>query len=741
MQTVSSAYKESMKQPMRNRAYIRAYLGVINPKAQQNMEIDTEETNLAYFANAYTALHGEKPERIYATAENNFTSVDGNMYFLPKKDSGYEYYNNGIVTEELCGSIKFTFGAFDGLDIKGLTIDFGDCYPTEFTIENDSAKRSYKNSKRVFQTEDTFDETSFIKVSAIKMVNGDGRLRIYQISTGVVNVFGNKEVISFSQTEYVSSITDTLPSLDMNITVDNQDLYYNPDLDYSALSYLEVGQQMSVAFGYDVTGNGDIEWLPETTAYLKSWSADYTQARFAASDKFDLMDGTYSKGKYSADGTSLYALAEDVFADIGMDSTEYYIDPYLKYILVYNPIPSVKHTEALQIIANAGRCALYIGRNNRVYIKSSFIPDVSVSANAEAPYSHVENVLDIDVKDAYAISSSGFTSVDESMYFMAENNDYVYTGYISDATCDNNGNFKENPVITLTLEAGFPIFSFYIRFREIAPLEFKIRNYLQNELVEEITITDPTLTYKYTEQFQMLDKMDIVFTKGQPNTRITVDAISLSDIITDYYIDDSDMTSNLGADRLQKTKSISVVKSNYREKAESSDLSSGEIAVDPENIYANVYFSNPSNPASVVVEGDASVTAEIVEAYCYKAVIKFNGITESKTVKYKVVGNEYTVDESPYTVSHNKSGADITWKNPLVSTDEQAKKIESWLANYYLSNVDYSINWRGDPRCDANDLFYLDNKTGLRPMIRSYSNTFSYNGAFSGSMKARKVVM
>lgn len=741
MQAVSSAYKESMKQPMRNRAYIRAYLGVINPKAQQNMEVDTEESNLAYFANAYTALHGEKPERIYATAEHNFTSVDGGMYFLPKKDSGYEYYNNGIVTEELCGSIKFTFGAFDGLDIKGLTIDFGDCYPTEFTIENDSVKRSYKNSKRVFQTEDTFDETSFIKVSALKMVNGDGRLRIYQISTGVVNVFGNKEVISFSQTEYVSSITDTLPSLDMNITVDNQALYYNPDLDDSALSYLEVGQQMSVELGYDVTGNGDIEWITETTAYLKSWSADYTQARFTASDKFDLMDGTYSKGKYSTDGTSLYALAEDVFADMGMDNSEYYIDPYLKDILIYNPIPSVKHTEALQIIANAGRCALYIGRNNKIYVKSSFVPEVYPSCNGETEYSNIKSILDVSDKDAYGIASSNFTPVNGSVFFMPIDEDYLYTGYISEQVCDKNGFFKENPVITLNMESAFPVFTLSIKFREVAPKEFIIRNYLQGELVEEIKVENPELIYYRKEQMQMFDRMDMIFTIGQPNTRITVDAISFSDMITDYYITDSDLTSNLGADRLQKTKSISVVKSNYREKAESSDLASGEIAVDPENIYADVYFSNPSNPTGIVIEGDASVAAEIVEAYCYKAVIKFNGITASKTVKYKVVGNEYAVDELPYTVLHNKSGTDITWKNPLISTDEQAQKVEAWLANYYLSNVDYSINWRGDPRCDANDLFYLDNKTGLRPMIRSYSNTLSFNGAFSGSMKARKVVL
>lgn len=741
MQTASSSYKKSMGKPLRNRAYIRAYLGVINSKAQQNITADNGRNSFMWFSNMIEPLYGDLPDKVYATAEQDFSTVDGSMFFPPYQGAGFDLYNQGIVTNDMCGSATFTFHEFDGLDIKGMTIDFGDCYPTEFTISNDIVTRQYKNNARLFQTEDTFDETSFITISAVSMVNGAGRLRIYRLSTGVVNAFGNKEVKSFNQTEYVSSITDSIPSLDMSITVDNQNLYYNPDVDESALSYLEVGQQMSVAFGYDITGNGDIEWMPETTAYLKSWSASYTEAKFSASDRFDLIETTYSRGVYAPDGISLYALAEDVFADMGIESTEYYIDPYLKDVLVNNPIPNVKHTEALQIIANAGRCALYIGRNNKIYVKSSFVPDVTPSCNGETEYSSIENVLDIDAKDAYAICSSGFSRVDGSMFFLPHDSNYLYTGYVSSQVCDENGLFAENPIITLTLEAGFPIFSFYIQFREVAPKEFKIRNYLQNELVEEITISDPELVYRHTEQLQMLDRMDIVFTVGQPNTRIAVDAISLSDIITDYYITDHDLTGTLTADRIQKTHSISVHKNFYREGSETKDLTSGDIAVDPNNTYTTAYFSNASKVTGISVTAAAGISAQIVEHSCYSALIHFVGVTEKTTLKYTIVGKEYVVDESDFTVVHNKSGADISWNNPLISTNELAEKVEGWLANYYLSNTDYSINWRGDPRVDANDLFYLDNRTGLRPMIRSYSNTLNFNGAFSGSMKARKVVM
>ena len=136
MQTVSSAYKKSISGALRNRAYIRAYLGVINSKAQQNISADDKRNSLAYFSNIYEPLYGEGVQKPYATAEQDFSAVDGSMYFLPDEDSGYEYYNNGIVTDQLCGSIYFNFGVFVGLDIKGLTIDFGDCYPTEFTVQN-----------------------------------------------------------------------------------------------------------------------------------------------------------------------------------------------------------------------------------------------------------------------------------------------------------------------------------------------------------------------------------------------------------------------------------------------------------------------------------------------------------------------------------------------------------------------------------------------------------------------------
>ena len=91
---------------------------------------------------------------------------------------------------------------------------------------------------------------------------------------------------------------------------------------------------------------------------MKSWSADDTQMQTSYVDRFAYMQDTYYKGKYYSDGISLFALAVDVLTDAGLEESDYWIDPYLETIIVYNPIPVCMHKEALQIIANAGRCIL-----------------------------------------------------------------------------------------------------------------------------------------------------------------------------------------------------------------------------------------------------------------------------------------------------------------------------------------------------------------------------------------------
>ncbi len=746
MQTVSKEYKKSIAQPLRNRGYIRVTIGVVNSDAQKSVSV--EEDNLAYFANPTAPLDGIVPTRIYGTCEKNFSKVDGSMYFLPPEGSS-SYYNNGIVTEELVGAIYFKFETQGSFDIKGLVINFGDEYPTILEIENDTVKHRYSNDKAEFTTEDVFDGTTFIIVRALRMRNEKTRLRIYNFTCGIANVFTNNEIISFNSKEYVSPITETVPSQDTTVIVDNQNLYYSPDNAESALSYMEIGQEIKVAFGYDVDGKGKIEWLPETTTYLKTWSATDVQAKFTGTDRFDYLTDKYYEGHFYKDGITLYDLAIDVLNDAGIfDSKEYFLDNYLKKVKVYNPLPIVTHAEALQIIANAGRCVLSTDRQKRIHIQSSFVPDMSIMVNNQTDYSNIENVLNANPKEGYAVMSNDFSIVDGSLLFIPENDYLQNVGYVSESIADADGKFIQNPIITVSLESMFEAYGLTITFRNVAPQEFVIRTYNDGALVEERTFTDPDVNFITNDMFALFNNMEIEFTKGYPNSRIFIDNI-LVDNVTDYTLRQKiDLTQNYTATRKDKIKSINVERTIYSEAVgEAVELKNEDIDVDVGETEYTVYFTKPSYEYSVKaleeIEDEwvsSDVSVEVIKSNNYYIVLKFKA-TEAKAIKYVIKGKEYVTDYQWYIQKHNDNGIVREWRNPLISSVSLARDLEEWLATYFLGDVEYQIPWRGDPRTDANDLYYLETKSAGTQLIRGYENTINFNGVWSSTIKARRAAL
>ena len=751
MQNASKEYKESMRQPFRNRGYIRVSIGVVNSDAQKNASADDSRNNLTYYSNTKNLFNGYTVDKPYATCERDFTKVDGTMYFLPKESSGMQYYNNGIVTQDFMGTIYICFNTSYSLDIKGLKINWGEYYPIDFTIENDTNTRSYEgNNKANWTTEDTFDGTTYLIIRVSKMANPYLRLRINEFTAGISNTFTNKEVKSYVAKDFVSPIAETVPSQDLTLVVDNQNLYYSPDNPESALAYMEVGQEIKVEFGYDVTGNGDIEWLPEITTYLKNWSANDVEAKFVGTDRFDYLTDKYYKGHFYKDGITLYDLAVDVLADAGItDSREYFLDPYLQTIVVNNPLPVVTHASALQIIANAGRCALSVDRQKRIHLQSSFVPDMSIASNGETDYSNVSNVMNTDEKTAYASASNDFTTVDGTMLFKPKNKaDYLSTnGYVSAMLADGNGLFEENPLLTLSLEASFIAYGLTIQFRNTAPREFVIRTYNQDNLVEEHIYTNPELLFSTNEQFDLFTKMEIEITKGYPLSRVFIDNI-LVDNVTDYLLTRSiDLMSSPTATRQNKIKSINIERTVYSEtQTENSDLKSEEIYLQSGISTYTVYLTKPSYDYEVSVKdqsgNETTVNCVIKESNNFYVELEFSNVQYDDTVvKYTISGKEYSNEYFTVVVNHNDTGEVKEWRNPLISTVAQAKDLEEWLASYFLGDVVYQIPWRGDPRVDANDLFYLETKDRGNVLIRGYENTLNFNGGWSSTIKARKAVL
>ena len=401
MQAASSKYKEVMRRKWRNPlAHLRVTIGLINQEAQASAYIP-DPVRYTYFSNLKKPMDNYKVQELYSTCDENYTQVDGSMYFLPR-EAGAVVLNQGIVTEDLLGDIEIHFPV--QYDIKGLTVEFGKAYPVDFAIVSDNhTVEVTDNADGHYVTEEIFEGATFLRFSPSRMVNGKSRFRINQITMGIGIYFDGRKILSATKKEHISPIAEELPTIDFSLTVSNKDRAFDVENDESSVNFFELGQDIEALYGQELD-DGTIEWIPGINLALKEWSADDEKLNLSASDRFDSMDGTYYRGQYYPEGISLYDLAVDVFTDAGADPREYGVDTYLKAVIVRNPIPVVTHKEALQLIANAGRCILYQDRAGKIYIKSSFVPEMSASSEDEAYFSHVDTILskDIGARDEYA---------------------------------------------------------------------------------------------------------------------------------------------------------------------------------------------------------------------------------------------------------------------------------------------------------------------------------------------------
>ena len=738
MQKVSKAYKESMKSSLRERAYIMISFGLVNQEAQAKATVDNG--SYAYYSNKDNIFGEHIDDTVYATLEEEFTKVDGSMFFLPRATEGGRYYDTGIVSDKLISEARceviISLNTI-ATDFKGLTINFGENYPVDFDIVGSTGQtiEFRGNTKSKWSTEEVLENTTYIKLVFYKMKNPQSRLRIYSIMFGYGLVYYNVSVMSSALYSYVSPIGADVPQFDFSVTLKNYDHYFNVDNPNSAINYLETGQEMDIMYGYQTPGSDTIEWIQGNHLWCSEWESDDNTATIRCQDIFRNMDGEYVKGLYSAAGKSYYALAEEILKDAGI--SEYYIDPRLKKLYSNNPIPRVKYKEALQIIANACRCVLTQSRDGKVQIKSNFMPSASIATNGEETYSNAANVLTDTPKVEYATLAGNYTPTDGTMFFLPRNGKAALTtGYVSKEISGANGTFTKNPVVTITMEAIRAYYGLKLVFGTALPAAFTIRTYKGGEPVNEYPVEKDEIntTSIILRDFDDFDVMKIEFTKtAEPYNRIVLNYFSLSDV-EDFTMNRRDMTSSPKAIKQELIKEVIVpcytYQGNNREENlvyEDIDVVAGEVET--------YYIQDPSYGYKVKldeVEGKATVVAWSN----YFVTIKFN-VTGS--FKLEVQGYRYKIVEKYATVSINARGKTVKWKNPLISNTTMANELAAWLADYYTAGIEYEYDTRGNPELDATDIVYQENEFHDGMRVNIYRHTVNFKQAFSGRVTARRI--
>ncbi len=537
MLRASAEYKQMMNKPMRNRGYVSVSLGVVNQSAQSDASVTS---TLAPWSNG--DIFGKEETTVkYGTMEQNWVKADGTSLFLPEIA---QYKTNGICTSTIEGTLRIKFG--NTYAIKGLTIEFfEDCYPTDFDLnfENHNDEYNYTNDTPHFSTEDNLGNISYLEIIPNTMSGGEQRLRVKSIVMGVGLVFANDVVESCNIGSYVSPISADVSYVESKLTVFDVENKFSVDNDASFISFLEPMQPLKISMGVDLD-NGTKEWKQIATLFLKDWSANGNKVTFTASDRLGLLVGEYDGGATIHTRTA-YAEFTSILQSAGLTLDDYSVDTFLSGITFTNPMPSGNYRDCLQILANATRCVIVEDENGKINVKANFATvldptDLTVTSDNKTVWSNPTNIL---YSTGYEYGDMTFNSIKASgeTYFLPENSNYIDTSYVSNSIADANGEFTDNPSVTIELPATYSYYEVNITFGDVVPELLTIKIWKNSTLVNTFTYTNLSKNNSISENFVGFNKIEFIVSKTKPHARVLINRVSFGNA-TDYRITKDLMT-------------------------------------------------------------------------------------------------------------------------------------------------------------------------------------------------------
>ena len=747
-------YEATFRRQFRNRSFFQLDIGVISQKAQATSQV--QNSGNAYLSNN-SIFSQNKRKNYYATAEQDFLKLDGGMMVTPKYPASN--MTNGWVGN-LDQPLDITFGGeilAGGFDLKGFVIRFAEKYPpTDFTVSLthvDGTVESYtvtNNSAVNYSNDYAFTSINHIKITATAFPGGRvSRLRIEEIKFGIGITFTNKEIKNLTFKSYTSPIAGDVPQVDVSVTIDNSNGKYDIQDESSAINFLEERQNGILTYGYEMD-DGSVYYFTLATIKMKSWSSDDSSAKFELSDMLDNQNDIYYKGKVSDTDVTLYALAEDVVTDMGLNPNQYFIDPWLKKVTTRNPLPKLPHKECLQYIANAGMCNFSIETDGSISLRNSFIPDAAVSkSNGLALVSTEQNILSSGSSHKVIATAEKNMLKLNGRCFCGDRNGDVSGNCFTSAGLSFSSTGDINAQIRIRFAARCILNGFSVFFPEECslPKEFKVMYSLVDDKGTEKRvskiITDIDYETKVDFSYSDVSYVDIIITKvSDRNQRARISYVSLGDN-TNYTISYSEMIKPPVGKLVEKVKRVTVSRTIFTIGTELKELANAQVIADVGDNTYTITWEAPANPTAIEVTDTSgtvvNVGAVIQESGCYYCQVYLPNIAESSSLKLSIKGYEYLTSEIGYNSETGSKGQTKVLSNQLIYTEENAKDVLNWLTTYFMGDTEYTLNYRGDARLQSKDVIRAVMRNNAESTkIKITETQLTFDGGVKGTIKARR---
>ncbi len=284
-------------------------------------------------------------------------------------------------------------------------------YPVDFVVE-------YKRNGTIVKTENITGNTELevvlepkladitsIRMTISKWNTPNSCAKVLRFFEKVYESYDGNALQSFEIGEELCSIEGNynINSDSMTVSIYNE----NRKFDKGYLRSLMLLDRKLMPY-LGIENNGKIEYKPLGVFYSDTWdiSQDNQFIKCTATDRLLRLQMKTYVGFPLIENVSLYEIAEDILQKASMKAEEYVISEKLKEIVVGMAL-LVKTTtwDALQEIANAGLCKIFVDRNNRIVILSEedLTNKSEITINPSNTFSYTSNITLTDFSNSVSV--------------------------------------------------------------------------------------------------------------------------------------------------------------------------------------------------------------------------------------------------------------------------------------------------------------------------------------------------
>lgn len=273
-------------------------------------------------------------------------------------------------------------------------------YPVDFRLD-------YKRNGRIVQT-DTITNNTENEVTLRPKIEDITSVRLTISKWNVPNACA--KILQFYEQLQELYEGDALSMFEVGEELGSADGNYNINSDTMTVSLHNTDRKFDKGYlrsllildrklkpSIGIEKDGTIEWTALGTFYSDEWnvSQDSQWVKCSAVDRLLRLQSKTYVGFPLTPNASLYEIAEDILIKADMKSTEYKISESLKDIIIPNAfIPKTTIWDALQEIANAGLCRIYMDREDRMNIRAEEETAIhnSIRIHPGNMFSYVSNI-------------------------------------------------------------------------------------------------------------------------------------------------------------------------------------------------------------------------------------------------------------------------------------------------------------------------------------------------------------